>query len=1120
VDFDKDHPSDAEGLLDEIIASYLEAEEGGLPPDRQELLDSHPDLRAPLARFFAEHDRMAFLAQPLRGAVRAGCPGFEGRRVGNYQVLEPIGWGGMGVVYKARQENPGRLVALKMIRAGRLASPQEMQRFRNEAAAEARLDHPNIVPIYEVGEHEGHHYFSMKLLEGGNLSQYLRGGAAGNARLLPLRQAVGLVATVARAVHHAHQRGILHRDLKPSNVLLDGAGVPFVADFGLARQVEGDSTLTETGVILGTPGYMAPEQAAARKELVTVAADVYGLGAILYALLTGQAPFQGGSALDVLTRVRQQEPEPPSRQNPRVDRDLEAVCLKCLEKEPGARYGSAEALAEELQRWLAGEPTQARPVGKLAQAWRWCRRRKALAGLVAALVLAVLGAVASLTVGLVAASRARVTAEAHAAALRRQLYPADMARAFRHFQQGEPEELKAVLARYVPEPGQEDLRGFEWYLLRNLAQALARERFCYRGHRGEVMCAIFAPGGKEVVSGDEDGEIHCWDAATGACRRVLRGHREDVNGLDFSPDGLTLVSGGEDGAVRLWDYATGRPTALLLGPPGQTDQIQLRVLAGQSVASGATLTLASGMSQLIHLARLMDAAQGEVESVCYSRDGRRIVSAGSNGSVSVWDVASRVLKRKWVAHSDRVYTAVFSRDGRRIATASVDHHCRLWDSDSGAMLLDRDLQAGVFDVCFAPDGAVLATVDGSGTVGLWDGKSTHSWAALARHGAVPRAVAFSPDGQRLASVGDDRVLRLWTAGQPLTLSGGKAHGHTISSVAFSPDGKKLVTGSRDHTVRVWDEPAWLPRAIPHSRLGHSDVHVALSADARLLVAWQPKIGLTLYDRVGQEIISRMAFEADMGGAVALSPDCQAAAVSGWHLTRQEQVIKRFSLQSEEGRRRWAVQGEHFLPGRVHVNLTFTPDGAWLAAVASEALQLWSGDSPVPIVIPRRPWGSTDLITSSPDSQRLAVASARTVQFFDLPHLTWDAAALELQTDVQSLAYSPDSQLLAAGCADGSIAMIDHEARIVQGTLLGHREGVATMAFAPDGRTLVSGSSDGTVRLWNVPTRQELFTLEDRFGRTIRSVVFTPDGSTLITSGAPTLAIQSLMFWHAPRDGER
>jgi WD40 repeat protein len=1073
VDFDTTDPADTEGLLDEVLASFLEAEEAGQSPDRQELLRQHPALRAPLSRFFAEHDRLSFLAQPLRGAVRAATVGLEGRRIGHYQVLEPIGWGGMGVVYKAVQESPGRLVALKVMRSGRLASPRERQRFENEAAAEARLDHPNIVPVYEVGEYEGHPYFSMKLLEGGSLDQYLLRGAAEAVPRLPVRQAVALVATVARAVHHAHQRGILHRDLKPSNVLLDGAGLPYVADFGLARHLEADSSLTDTGAILGTPGYMAPEQAVGHKDLVTVAADVYGLGAILYALLTGRAPFQGGSALDVLARVRQQEPEAPSRKNPRVDRDLEAVCLKCLEKEPAVRYASAEALAEDLGRWLAGEPTHARPVGKMVRAWRWCRRKKALAGLLAASLLLIIGAVAALSMGLVAVSQSRAEAEARAATLRRQLYPADIARAYYHFQRGQAEELAALLARYVPAPGQEDIRGFEWYLLRQPAHTMPREQLCYRGHRGEVMCAVFAPGGREVVSGDTEGEIHCWDPATGACRRVLRGHQEDVNGLDFSPDGRTLASGGEDGTVRLWDFATGEQTARLSG------------------------------------------CQGEVEGVSFSADGRRIVSPGSNGLVCVWNEAGRSLELQWLAHKDRIYTAVFSPDGRTIATASGDAHCKVWDADSAALLLDMDLRFSAFDVCFSPDGTRLATADGNGMVRLWDAKTGSLLHNRARHDSAARAVAFSHDGKRLASVGDDQVLHLWIAGQGLPQSRTKAHGHTITSVAFSPDGKTLVTVSRDHTVRVWDTSSIVGRALPFLA-GHKDVqatlniHAALSSDGRLLALWAPPGWLTLYDWQQWRAVASMG---GLDGGVALSPDGQAVVA----LSNGARTINRFRLRREGRSSSLALEWRYSADAEIFQSLTFSSDGAWLAAATGGGLLLWARDSQAPTVLSRKS-GQTSALASG--SRRLAAAFGRSLQLLDLQDLRWDGDPLELEADVLTLAYSRDDQLLAAGCTDGRIVLMDPQAMTVQGTLVGHRHRVTSLAFAADGRTLVSGSTDGTVRLWHVATRQELFTLEDRLGTPINSVTFTPDGTTLITAGDPAGDFSNVMFWSAPRDEGR
>ena len=386
-----DDPTMSHRSLDAVIASYMQAVEAGQVPNREALIDGHPDIAEQLHAFFADIDHMDRIASPLRmdggfdathGVEADGATSSPSvRYFGDYELLEEVARGGMGVVYKARQASLNRIVALKRILRGTFASPRDVQRFRAEAESAANLDHPHIVPIYEVGEHEGQQYFSMKFVEGASLAELPQGDA---------RSEIGKLIDVVRAVHYAHQHGVIHRDLKPSNVLVDPRGTWFVTDFGLAKRLTGsvtDHSLTEPGRVVGTPRYMAPEQVAGRKD-PTVAADVYSLGVILYDRLTGRTPFLGENVLTVLRQVRENEPPRPSSIRPGLDRDLETGVLKCMDKEPARRYSSAEALAEDLSLWLAGRPITARPVGQVERLWRWCKRNPAVAGLAASLAIA------------------------------------------------------------------------------------------------------------------------------------------------------------------------------------------------------------------------------------------------------------------------------------------------------------------------------------------------------------------------------------------------------------------------------------------------------------------------------------------------------------------------------------------------------------------------------------------------------------------------------------------------------------------------------------------------------------------------------------------------------------
>jgi serine/threonine-protein kinase len=362
-----------EQILDEIVAGYLDAVARGEQPDRSQLLACHPDLAGPLADFFADHDQIQQVARPLRPLTGADnssaaftlspvCLGNPGECFGPYELLGEIARGGMGIVYKARHKTLGRVVALKTILAGRQASPAEVARFELEAAVVANLDHPHIVPVYDSGIHEGHYFLCMKWIEGANLAQEMAGRRGQLATRAHQLWAAGLIADVARAIHHAHQHGVLHRDLKPANILVDAQGRAHVTDFGLAKRVPlrtdppdtpAEEDLTQTGQAVGTPSYMAPEQARGRSGCLTTAADVYSLGAILYFLLTGQPPFRSDTPLGTLLDALEHDAVRPGSLVRGINRDLETICLKCLSKDVARRYGSS---AELPTTWSASVP--------------------------------------------------------------------------------------------------------------------------------------------------------------------------------------------------------------------------------------------------------------------------------------------------------------------------------------------------------------------------------------------------------------------------------------------------------------------------------------------------------------------------------------------------------------------------------------------------------------------------------------------------------------------------------------------------------------------------------------------------------------------------------------------
>src|SRR5262245_52312166 len=557
--------------------------------------------------------------------------------VPGYEILGELGRGGMGVVYKARQQGLGRVVALKMILAGAHAGAQQRLRFRGEAEAAARLHHPNIVQVYEVGEQDGCPYSSLEYVDGRSLNEALADG------LPPPLEAAALVEQLARAADYAHRRGIVHRDLKPGNVLLTQDGTPKISDFGLAKRLDEEQGRTRTGDVLGTPSYMAPEQAAGKSKAIGPAADVYSLGAILYQTLTGAPPFEGQSAWETVHLVLTAEPEPPSRRNPRLPRDLETICLRCLDKDPAKRYPSALALADDLRRFQSGQPIQARPVGWPERAVKWGRRHPALAALLA------------LSSGLLLA----LLAGGWAAALQESRSNRALQAAHQDLQGADRANRRALVrlnvttgTHYLED---EDLFGSLIWFARALkleeddarrpahrSRIAAVLRECPRlgqlwFHDGAVTDVTFSPDGRWVLTASDDHTARVWDAATGKPRfdAPLR-HDAAVLRASFSPDGDRVVTAGADGTVRVWDAVTGR---------------QLAALAGH---------------------------QGAVRDARFSLDGRQVVTAGTDTTARVWDATSGAPVGVPLPHDGRVVRASFHPDGKRVLTASADGAARIW----------------------------------------------------------------------------------------------------------------------------------------------------------------------------------------------------------------------------------------------------------------------------------------------------------------------------------------------------------------------------------------------------------------------------------------------------------
>ncbi len=1016
-------------------------------------------------------------------------------RIPGYELLEEIGRGGMGVVFKARQLALNRLVAVKMMLAGQYAVAANLARFLSEAESVAQLSHPNIVQIYEIGQVGRQPFLALEYVSGGALAKKLRPGP------LPAGEAAALVETLARAVHHAHAHGIIHRDLKPANVLLGEDGSPRIVDFGVAKRVSGEVGLTETGAIMGTPSYMAPEQAAGSGK-VTALADVYSLGAILYECLTGRPPFQAPTAMETVLQVLRQEPVPPRHLQPGLPPDLQTICLKCLHKDPTRRYASAEDLADDLHRFLNRQAILARPVGPFERGWLWCRRNPAAAAAagLAALVLAAL-IVVPVLIAVREAENARVIDGERQKALnalresRRQAAATTLERALALCESGEVSRGLLHLARGQELARQAEDAGLERACRLNFASWLreVHSLSAVLPHPDKVNGVALTQDGKTVATACADGKLRLWRLETGRLLSDPIPHPGPLLAVAVSPGGVA-VTGCGDGVARQWDIVTGKRIG-----PDMVHYIPAEPEKAWPIHPG-------------------------VYSVAYSPDGSLIATGGRDGAARLWkskdgDPAGPPLKHP--PSSTGVFAVAFNHDGRSLATGGSDWEAYIWDTRSGKKMVAVPQRAAILSVAFSPDGTRLTAGSlQSNRAYQWNTRSGASAGPSLKHLGSVKALAYHPSGRLLLAGGDEQAARLWDpltgtqVGPPLPHRGG------IEGAAVSRDGRALVTAGADGDVKVWRRARGsLVHSLPQPQAVRS---VAFTPDGRHLLAGSQAGEVRTFDAAtGRAVAPGLASVVDgqkWVTGIAVSPDGKHAFAAYC----QHQVVRRFDRATGE---EIGKTGEH---GDEVWGMALSPDGrtiltgaiGYKPAPAGSSARLWDASTGKPFGRVMKHGNSVYAIAFRPDGKAVLTGSV------DATTRLWDAATGEPlgeprkhPGEVWAVAYRHDGKAVLAGGGDRNAQIFDAETWEPLGVSMQHQAGIWAVAFSPDGRLALTASADQTARVWDAETGHPVGP-PLRHAREVRALAVSRDGRLLVTGGDDALAKLWAMPAAGPEDPEQ
>jgi len=1028
----------------------------------------------------SEHSQTRRGSQASEVADRGGAgdaPNEPLQFISRFNVERELGHGGMGVVFLAFDPRTVRHVAIKIPRLEAMLSSDLRRRFQREAEAAARLSHPNLVALLEVGDDEPFCYLVSEFCAGPNLAEWMRGRSVP----VPTEQAASIVMQLAEGVQHAHSRGVLHRDIKPSNVLLqpqaaiademDGAAdasfIPKLTDFGMAKLLESAGDETRSGAHIGTAAYMAPEQAEGRIHELDARTDVYALGVVLYELLAGAVPFRGNTTFDTLRQLTTYEPVPLCRVRRDLARDLEAIALKCLNKKQDDRYATAHELAADLRRFLSHEPTVARPLNWWQTAGKWATRRPMAAALVAVSLLAMTSMVAAgvlytlqvrrhadeLSALLAARDEARAEAQ-HRASSTAQSYVGDLRYSHQAWREGRLAEANAKLAEHQPRGEDPDHRTFAWHYLWRLTHP---EAITLQGHNGNVYACRFSPDGQLLASAGEDGEVRVWNPSLGTLERSWKAHAKDIHKIAYSPDGnwIATISKGHGAAV--WNARTGAKvhaleqfagtlrdvaftakgqTLLVIDADGKLQQLQTSDWSLQDVASDWTtpvLSLAispdestvavAGEDRVIRLASApdlriiatLDGHASRISALAFSKDGRRLASAGQSGPVKLWDVRSQELEETYKAEGGSPVDIAFT-SADQILVASQRGGARLLRSTKENSRAVQASTAPVYSVATAPRGLQIATGGADEIVRVWKDPRTADGSRLSIF--TPGHVMAVAPGLQVA-VGDHLgVVRFFDLASGELRQTFEPHRESINGLCFSDDGALLAAAFADNTVRLWRYPELEP--------------------------------LGTLQGPGERIQS-----------IKFSPDTATLAICG-----ADSSILLCDTASCQRRSELATSGDGLL------EIAFSPSGEFLAGGGSQGLvRLW----------------------------RLSNGQA-------LPPLK------KHSDEVLSVAWSPDGKLLASGGKDDRICVWNVSTQALEGQIASTHREVRSLAFASDGSTLASCGQQNSIKLWDVSSRAHILNINGYYA-SASSVQFTKQGDALLAfqRGDPC----GVIAWRAP-----